>query len=150
MNENGHATLGDAVDVAVKRLQYGQTMVLDPACEKCMGCDFDNDGSFTLNDAAHVAMAQFDKATYPWDLDAGSRRLGGAPAQCDFCDRSASEFQGEMRATCGASGADASCEENYVAYARTFCTAHCGAFRDATTSAILPTPTSSHGTTTAG
>jgi len=46
------------------RLQYGITGV---NTIECMSGDFDGDGSFTLNDAAHVAMAQFDKALLPWD-----------------------------------------------------------------------------------
>jgi len=39
----------------------------------CMQGDFDGDGSFTINDAAHIAEAQFGKARLPWQL---RRRAG--------------------------------------------------------------------------
>jgi hypothetical protein len=64
IDENGFSTLGDAVYVAVARLQYGSTQV-NPI--KCMAGDFDSDGTFTVNDAAFVAMAQFGIERYPWD-----------------------------------------------------------------------------------
>ena len=38
----------------------------------CLGGDFDSDGSFTLNDAAQVAEAQFGMAYLPWHA---ARRL---------------------------------------------------------------------------
>jgi len=45
-------------------LEYGSTGV-NPIV--CLAGDFDADGSFTLNDAAHVAEAQFNKALLPWE-----------------------------------------------------------------------------------
>jgi hypothetical protein len=36
--------------------------------------DFDLDGSFTLNDAATVAEAQFGKAYLPWQVPGGRAR----------------------------------------------------------------------------
>jgi hypothetical protein len=56
--------LGDAVFIAIMRLEYGATGV-NPLT--CVSGDFDSDGSFTLNDAAYVAEAQFNKALLPWD-----------------------------------------------------------------------------------
>jgi len=64
------AALGDAVYVASARLQYGLTNINSITC---LDGDFDGDGSFTLNDAARVAEAQFGLALLPWD--SGSRRL---------------------------------------------------------------------------
>jgi len=59
------------VYVAISRLQFGATNI-NPIT--CLLGDFDGDGSFTLNDAARVAEAQFGLAMLPWD--SGSRRLG--------------------------------------------------------------------------
>ena len=62
--------------VANARLTYGETGVSSIAC---LGGDFDGDGSFTINDAAFVAMAQFYKAKLPWQD--GRRKLAGSPAR---------------------------------------------------------------------
>lgn len=63
-NHNGHVTLGDAMWVAIARLQYGATGQ-NPV--KCMGGDFDEDGLFTVNDASFVAQVQFDLKHFPWN-----------------------------------------------------------------------------------
>ena len=64
-----HSALGDAVFVANARLDYGKYGVNSMSC---LGGDFDSDGSFTLNDAAQVAEAQFGMAYLPWHA---ARRL---------------------------------------------------------------------------
>lgn len=63
IDESGFATLGDAVYVAVARLDFGMGQ-RNPI--KCMDGDFDNDGTFTVNDAAFVAMAQFNLVKHLW------------------------------------------------------------------------------------
>jgi len=69
-DSNGRATLGDAVYVGRERMTYGTTGVHTLTC---MQGDFDGDGSFTINDAAQIAEAQFGKARLPWQL---RRRAG--------------------------------------------------------------------------
>jgi len=55
------------------RLQFGNTGVNPIAC---IGGDFDQDDSFTLNDASHVAEAQFNSAFLPWEEGfSGGRKL---------------------------------------------------------------------------
>jgi len=75
LDANGYATLGDAVYVALSRLDFG---VSGENPISCLEGDFDSDGSFTLNDAAYVAEAQFGMAYFPWAEDHGSssRQLG--------------------------------------------------------------------------
>jgi len=74
-DHNGAPTLGDAVFVAMARLELGTSGLL---VIECMGGDFDEDGSFTMNDAARVAEAQFQIANLPWETPVASsqgRRL---------------------------------------------------------------------------
>ena len=66
------AALGDASWMSSMRLQYGTTGINPISCLKG---DFDDDGSFTLNDAAHVAEVQFNLARFPWH----TRRLELSP-----------------------------------------------------------------------
>jgi len=83
LNGNGYATLGDAVYVALSRLEYG---ISGENPISCLEGDFDSDGSFTLNDAAFVAEAQFNLAYFPWAEDPGpsSRqlRMDPRPSTC--------------------------------------------------------------------
>ena len=51
--------------IAAERLQFGLTGVNSV---RCRGGDFDGDGFFTLNDAAHVAQAIFGVAAMPWEV----------------------------------------------------------------------------------
>jgi len=70
LDHNGRSTLGDAVYISTKRLEFGLTGINSVAC--LLG-DFDGDGTFTLNDAAMVAQAQFDRSSFPWDVDSDRR-----------------------------------------------------------------------------
>jgi hypothetical protein len=70
-DQSGFPSLGDAVFVAHKRLEYGITHI-NPI--SCVGGDFDSDGSFTINDASRVAEAQFNKYFLPWQKSSWEAR----------------------------------------------------------------------------
>ena len=76
---SGRASLGDAVSCSLWRLQYGATGALPSECT-CMGCDFDRDGYFTLEDCAFLADRQFRRVhlpiNQPWNQPAGTIQFG--------------------------------------------------------------------------